>query len=198
MRLRRRGRKRKEAARHPGGKIRQKSTASRAEETIATALEARRRVFGLSAAEARRPEAVDMLGRLALTGEISEAQLSAGRAYARLRRNYDRALLARRLASAADYDGPGGPDGRDGNEPGYRAWARRMVAAYDAVRRALLECSDPLATTVLDGIVLEERAMWRHVGTLRIALNAVGRVTGTSEVAGTDDRRALAQRGPPS
>ena len=85
-------------------------------------------------------------------------------------------MLARRLGSAADFHGPRGPDHRDGSDPRYRAWVRGTLSAYDRTRRVLAECSDPLAAMVLDGVVIDGHQMWRFIGTLRIALNAVGRV----------------------
>ncbi len=171
-----RGRRRKGAARHPGGKLKQRSSAERADEIMAVARDARRRVHGLSKTNARRAEGGDLLGRLSLSGEITRQQFDAGRGYASLKRDYDRAMLARRLVSAADLRGPGGPDHRDGSDPGYRAWVQGVLSAYDRTRRALAESPDPLAAMVLDGVVLDGRQMWRFIGTLRIALNAVGRV----------------------
>ncbi len=114
---RRRGRRRKGAARHPGGKLKQRSRADRADKITAVGRDARRRVHGLSKTAAGRPEAGDMLGRLSLSGEITGKQFDAGRAYAILKRDYDRAMLARRLGSAADFHGPRGPDHRDGSDP---------------------------------------------------------------------------------
>ena len=173
---RRSGRKRKAAVRYPGGKLKQQSRAERADQITAVARDARRRVHGVSKTAARQPEAGDLLGRLSLSGEITRRQFDAGRAYAALRRDYDKAMLARRLESAGDFHEAHGPDHRDGSDPQYRVWVQHTMSTYDRARRALAECSDPLAAMVLDGVVLDGRQMWRFIGTLRIALNAVGRV----------------------
>ena len=176
---RRRGRKRRLATRHPGGQVKRRSAAEKARDTMAVAHDARRRVFGLSTAAAARQEAVDMLGRLAISGEITPVQLTAGRAYEAMRRDYDRAMLARRTLSASDYEGVGGSGAASQDDRAYAAWVKRCIDRYDMVRAALTGCADPMAQIVLDGVALEGREMWDFVGTLRIALNAAGRVLAT-------------------
>ena len=133
-------------------------------------------VDSLSRAQANQPRAGDMLGRLFMTGEINRDQHEAGVLYAQHRVDYDRAMLAQRLVTAGDPLDRGGYDARDGTDPDYRTFVRRVVARHARVRQALGACHDPLAGMVLDAVVLEEREMWNFVGTLRLALNAVGRV----------------------
>jgi len=141
---------------------------------MSVALNARRRVHGLTRADAGQPRSGDLLGRLSLSGEINREQYEAGLRYVELRQDYDRAMLAQRLVVPGDpLSGPGHDD-RDGTDPAYRAWIRHTSARHAQVRRALRECHDPLAQMVLDGIVLEHREMWNFIGTLRLALNAVG------------------------
>lgn len=182
--VRRSGRRRKAGQRHPGGKLRQATQAERREDVTSVARKARRRVYGLRMADAGRAEAGDMLGRLFLTGEITEAQHSAGRAYAAVRTDYDKAMGARRLRSATDPGAAAAGTPREADDPDHVAWVARRRRAYDGVRAALQATGDPLAGAVLDAVVLEERQMWNHVGTLRIALNAVGRVLGQAASGG--------------
>jgi hypothetical protein len=85
-------------------------------------------------------------------------------------------MLAQRLVATGDPESGPSQDDSDGSDPGYRAWVKHTIIRHDRVRRALAQCHDPLAATVLDGIVLENRQMWNFIGTLRLALNAVGRI----------------------
>jgi len=174
---RRRGRKRKAGARFPGGKMRPRPTGERVEDIVAVARDARRRVFGLSTTDALRPEAGEVAGRLCLSGEITRAQYEAALAYEAMRRNYNRALGARRVVSSSQILDPlGGAAPAMRDEAVDEARVRKAIDVHDRVRAALNACSEPLAQMVLDAVVLEGRTMWSHIGTLRVGLNAVGRV----------------------
>ncbi len=174
--MRRRGRPRKPGGRHPNGQLKRRSAKAQRDDITAVARRARQNVFGLSAVDAARAEAGDMLGRLAISGEITPRQLAAGRAYEQLRRDLDRALQARHVRSSSDYNLGGGYRAPDTDETGHAEWVARVKRRYTVARSALLMCSDPMAAAVVDGVVVEGREMWNFVGTLRIGLNALDRV----------------------
>jgi len=68
------GRRRSNAKRYATGRIVQPAAA----EMRATVIDARQRVYGLGKAQAAEPEAIDILGRMYLAGEISQRQKQAG------------------------------------------------------------------------------------------------------------------------
>ena len=173
------GRKRKLTVRYPNGRGVAKPLHARVDAMLEVVLEARQRVFGLSPEHASQVEAVDALGRLRLLGNdngISESQYEAGKVYAATREDYHRVMLARPVPSAGDLERQPGFDGSDGSSPGYVDWCQEVEADYKTMRRALLECGDALASMVVDGII-DGVAMFDFVGTLRVALNALARVT---------------------
>ena len=165
------GRRRSNAKRYATGRIVQPAAA----EMRATVIEARQRVYGLGKSQAAEPEAIDILGRMYLAGEISQTQKHAGDRYAEARRNYRRAILAKRLPSAGNLERQRGHDGSDGSDPAYIAWCARSIAAYDLLWRELRDCGEPMAIPVLDGVI-DEQPLWDFVGTLRVALNAIAHV----------------------
>ena len=169
------GRKRKLGVRrYPTGQIIQPPARETAEAVQSTVREARQRVFGLSETKATEPDAVDILGRMYLAGEISQRQKEAGDRYAEIRRNYRKAILARRLPSAGDLDRQRGHDDSDGTDPAYVVWCERSIAAYDRLWSALRDCGEPLAIPVLDGVI-DDQPLWDFIGVLRIALNTIAR-----------------------
>lgn len=172
----RKGRKRKLVIRYPSGRPKQRSSAAREADASSVALEARRRVFGLSETDAKHLQAVDMLGRLRLRDEISETQHAAGQRYAEKRAEYHKTMLAKPVPSAGDLQRQPGFDASDGSEESYRLWCKRVAADFDAMRIALRETDEPLAGSVLDSI-LDGQPLFNFVGTLRIALNALARIT---------------------
>jgi hypothetical protein len=181
-----RGRKRKHhVSRHPDGRPIQKSQYTLEQEARSVALEARQRVFGLNRTDADRQEAGSPLGRLLLSGDISRRQFDAAFAYEAARAEYLDALMVKPLRSSGNHDHSGGHDSSEGNEPDYVRWSSRAVKRYQAMRRRILTCGEPMAQMVLDGC-LEGRDMLTtrgNLGTLRMALNAVARVALTEESA---------------
>ena len=167
------GRKRKpNVRRYPTGQIVQPQARETAEAARSTVIEARQRVFGLNETKAAEPDAVDILGRMYLAGEISQRQKQAGDRYVEIRRDYRKAILARRMPSGGNLERLHGHDDSDGTDQAYVAWCERSIAVYDHLRRALMDCGEPLAITVLDGVI-DEQPLWDFVGTLRLALNAI-------------------------
>lgn len=179
----RKGRPRSTGQRHPSGKVKQPTERALAELNRSVVLEARQRVYGLSEEDARRDEAFVVLGRLFFTREISRQQYDDGWRYAEIVANYRRAIMAKGVPSAGDLDRSRGHDGSDGTDPAYVARCKRDIAIYKQVRRSILEAPDPLAQTIIDAVVIEGKDMPSFVGTLRIALNAVGHAITVSRAA---------------
>lgn len=175
-----RGRPRKNAKRHPGGEVKRPGKRARAmgkaEDMTRIAAEARERVFGVPTAYSRIPDAGSVLGRLCLLGSrdgISAQQRDAGKLYEEIVRDWNAAILARRVMSGSDLERTGGHDSSDGTEPDYVAKYERAKGRYVRARRALLLSHDAMAQMVIDAVVLDDIPMDCHVGTLRVALNAL-------------------------
>src|SRR3990167_11225536 len=132
------GRRRSNAKRYATGRIVQPAAA----EMRATVIEARQRVYGLGKSQAAEPEAIDVLGRMYLVGEISQRQKQAGDRYAEIRRDYRKAILARRMPSGGNLERQRGHDDSDGTDQAYVAWCERSIAVYDHLRRALMDCGE--------------------------------------------------------
>lgn len=138
--------------------------------------EARQRVFGLSEVHARLPDATDVLGRLCLLGVpdgISTTQRDAGRLYEEIVHTYGMMMLARRMRSSSDMDLVAGHDSSDGTDPTYVEKFERAKGRWTRARQRILTCGDHRAQIVLDAVVLEDRPMHEHLGTLREVLNAL-------------------------
>lgn len=182
---RRRGRTAKQGVdRYPKGKIRPPSEKQQAEANMAVGIAARQRVYGLRPHEAKQPEAGHAIGRLVMGGKLATGQQARDMAEAAAffhgrRVAADSAILSQRLGTTTDYTGHrGGGNGGDGDEPGYVEWANRARSKYAEVRRAILECGDPLAMCALEMAILEDREPKddEMMGALRCGLNAVHRV----------------------
>lgn len=76
-----RGRKRKPGKRHPCGKLVRRSAGETQAEILATVVDARRRHYRVTAAQARDQRLSSALGRLAFTGTISQQQYEAGQRF---------------------------------------------------------------------------------------------------------------------
>jgi len=75
------GRKRKSGKRHPCGKLVRRSAGETQAEIMATVVDARRRHYRVTAAQARDQRLSSALGRLAFTGAISQQQYEAGQKF---------------------------------------------------------------------------------------------------------------------
>lgn len=167
--------------RYPCGQIEEELTAKQKANNMAVAVAARQRVFGLSEEDAKGQEGGTALGRLMLEGVIAkESQardmVEAAEYFRERRRSYESAIHASRLTTATDYTGQRGrAHGGDGDQPDYVDWCNRSRAKYAEMRRAILECGDPLAMIALEMTVLEDRRPVGNemMGALRCGLNAV-------------------------
>lgn len=164
------GRPRIDGPREPNGRL---DRAWRSEESVRdarrTATEARQRHYGLTADQASQVEAGTVLGRLRLSGGVSQDQADAAQRYQQIRNRYQLTIGA-----APDYR-EHAPDRESGGE--LDDWVAHVRAQYDAMVAALTRlCVDlrsPAPKAALDVIVLRDHDMPELVGALRLALNAL-------------------------
>lgn len=188
----RRGRKRKTGKRTDSGAL-QRPTTRRARQEAKHdprkgGVEARQRVYALSDAQADRPEATDVIGRVFLTGALSAAtddivrevesrrRLEAARLYEDAHHQYARSLDVKRIRSGSVInDAPQG--GHDGSDPFadeiHEAWCAKAKANFMGARRALNQSGDYMAMMIVDAIVLEDAPMLDWAETLHVGLDAL-------------------------
>lgn len=158
---------------------------------MSTAIDARMRLFGLTKEEASEVDAASVVGRLALSGEISERQYQAAVRYELTVRSADKAYLAGSVPSGSDLnrsrshlpEEPGSPTakrvwGKDlviwpGTDDEYNAKCKRDIDMSVKCYRALGACADRLARWAVDNIVLENNDLPHAYGELKIGLNAL-------------------------
>lgn len=144
-----RGRPRDEAA--PRTASGRKSRARRPlEDPRAVALEARRRVLGLSRDIAGHEKAASVLGRLWLAGRIAEPLRAAGEAYVEIHADAMRALKA---PTGLAVNGAVGTAG-DAVSADYVAWAKRVVARYEKLKSGLAAAG---ALSIVESVAIEDR-----------------------------------------
>jgi len=102
------------------------------DDPMRVALEARQRVYGVSADDASQPEAGTVLGRLKLSGAITETMYEAGKRYLELYQAYLKALKA----PTGLAKGSGSASEAEASEE-YVEWAIRAVAHYEVMKAAL-------------------------------------------------------------
>lgn len=164
-----------QVARHPSGQIVRRSTEEREEEAMSIAIEARAKHYGVPPELARDPLIGAALGRLFRAGVIDQDQFEAGQRFAIVKAAYERAIMVKRQRSGGDFDGRGGHDGSEGNNPEYVEWYQRATGDYRDARSALL-AADPLALMVVEAVCTEDRDMPTSAGELRVGLNALARL----------------------
>ena len=166
------GRPRKDGPREPNGRL---DRAEGKRSAVRTATEARQRLFGLPAAVASQPDAMTVLGRLKLAGEVSPDQADAARRYQELRVRYQRAI-----GVTPDYSEPAPEEASSGAN--FEEW----VAATKDQHKAMMDCladlccevRSPAPKAALDVIVHRDIDMYELRGALRLALNALARYFG--------------------
>jgi hypothetical protein len=174
-----------DVARRPNGYARSRPQAEMERDAASVALEARQRLFGAPVEDAAQPEWETVLGRLYKRGElhpmdspkgreIAKRMYDAGCLYREMRSNYDRVMMARQLRTIVSSRG--GHDNSDGTDPEYVAWAARIRQQHERCVLALMATMDLHATAAIEQIVVEDRMVGNLVGSLRLALNEVGKV----------------------
>lgn len=167
---RKRGRFRTEnVPREPNGRISRSGIDHGPADVVA--LEARRRIWGLTEKEAKDQMAATFIGRLRLRRDLSEEQYNGALNAISLRNAYLRAIKA----PGAKYDGAGeAPD-----EDAYEDWASRTVAAYNAMRKGIQEAQNETRTdnywAALDLVIYQDQPLEHMVGTVRSLCNFLAR-----------------------
>ena len=179
------GRKRKPGPREPNGKPSRRKGDVAAQrkaawdatqmEAMATALEARQRLFGLDQANARSQHAGSFIGRLYIGREISAGQYEALCAWEKLAREHAIVCGAPKGDTADD---PSRVSGRsNGDSTSYEA---RVMEKYRSAHRAIQERQNELRGVgalfaALNECVERDREFHHLVGSLREASNALAR-----------------------
>lgn len=168
-------RSRKFVRRLKNGKPADAPRPERAEEARRTATEARQRIYLLSERLSATQEAGSAVGRLRLTGELSEEQYFAANTFEQIAHDYSRAILIRPVPSAGDFNRTQGFDGHDGSDARYVERCQVAIQSYRESRRALFEASDAAYHAVWAWVCYDQ-AIQRLVGDLRLGLNALARL----------------------
>lgn len=175
------GRPRLEGPREPNGRLdrtwREKDTAKSAVQTVT---KARQRRWGLSEVDARKEEAMTVLGRLKLAHDasgdraigIDRDQYQAAEEWQKIRQCYQRAK-----GFVPDYVEPRSEEGATGKP--YEDWVAEAISRYDAMAEVLTELCvslrSPAPKAALEVIILRDHEMPELVGALRLALNALAK-----------------------
>lgn len=142
------------------------------------ALEARQRVFGISAELAQSMPETSSLGKLKVQKEITQRQFDAAGEYAKLMMTYDRLFPIKPLQPAGDLDRGGGYDASEGTDEWYIQHFRKTSRTVASCRDALMEAdrTDSRCSRTVANVVFNDAYMPHLVGPLRLGLNALARV----------------------
>jgi hypothetical protein len=173
------GRKPKEGPRHPGGKLVQPTPKETERERKATVVAQTAKRLGVSVRAAREIENVSAIGLLSRNspehGGLSKEQQKTADDIARVKAAADHAIMVKRPRSASDYGGAGGFDDSIPDKKEAKAM-RDMIEKWHQYRHAILE-SGPFGMMAVEAIVFSNVLVASLVGDLRLALNAVHRVS---------------------
>lgn len=122
-------------------------------------------------------EAGTAIGRAILDRNLPAWCADVALEYESVRRNAQRAALARQLPSAGDLERTHGYDGSDGLDPAYVEWCEKAERRYAESRRALL-MAGPLVMFAVETWVLENTAVADLLPDLALGLNALARLYG--------------------
>jgi hypothetical protein len=183
---RRAGRKPKQGAdRYESGRLKAEGRPAVKEKVKETAVEARQRVFGISAKDADSQEGGSAIGRLWLIDAFGDRKtqgrdaLQAAEEFGKRRRAFEQAIDVRSLKTSTNYaDGAGGDPFPNGDDEDYVNRCNDARRRYSEIRRVILECGDALAMSALEMVIIDD-SMPRDektMGSLRIGLNAIHRL----------------------
>lgn len=96
--------------------------------------------------------------------------------------NYRHAIASRNPRSASDFSAPGGFDGTDPFDEDREKRDKVAIEKWKAIRSAILN-SGPLGMMAVETIIFENTAADSLIGDLRLALNAVDRMTRIARAA---------------
>lgn len=108
-----------------GRAVRAWAAAETAREAMATAIEARKRVYGLDDRAARDCRAGSLIGRLAIAGIINSEQYNAAQTFDNIRNAYQRAIMAKE-----DHPQPPPETSLDGS---YEEFCDKAIERYETM-----------------------------------------------------------------
>ena len=177
------GRRRKPGKREPNGKLsrvpadvaaRRKDGLDREEQdTIAVAIEARQRVFGLPPAISRDQMVGSAVGRYCLQGIITRVQYDAAVLYLADCEAYSHAIGTPGIPRAVDLNRIGGKDNHENITK-----AKAAMARYDAMVKAVRAKQTEIGNMgnifgALDAVIRRDVQLEHLLGDLRLGLNAL-------------------------
>jgi hypothetical protein len=168
----------KERERHPHGGVVRRSVVEQRDDAVSVALEARQRQYGARPEDAAHVEWESALGRL-YKQEVDEARrrYEIGCRYRDMRAEYDRIMGVKPMRSGSDVDRQqAGFDARDGTDDAHRERDNRVREIYRRCFLALLATGDDKALGIIERVAVEDQPAGHLVESLRLALNAVGKV----------------------
>ncbi|MDB6035996.1 MAG: hypothetical protein JWM16_6334 [Verrucomicrobiales bacterium] len=183
-------RKRKTGKREPNGKLSRRVVDKQARRSIdeqsamQVAKEARQRQFGVPAEASGTDRAGTVVGRLAMKGTLTTAQLEAAKAFATSYSKYQRALNSPRPPKAVEIGGATGRGDASDISPEQHVKALRE---WDAAKMCLSEANGFHRHATLyvacDYLVIRDELQEHLVGDLKLALNALVHFYGLNAIA---------------
>lgn len=145
------------------------------QDTIAVAIEARQRVFGLPAPISRDQMAGSAVGRYCLQGIITRTQYDAAVLYLADCEAYSHAIGTPGIPRAVDLNRIGGKDNHENVTK-----ARAAMVRYDAMVKAVRAKQTEIGNMgnlfgALDTVIRRDVQLEHLIGDLRIGLNALAR-----------------------
>lgn len=174
-----RGRAMQAGPREPNGRLDRKWLAAESERSATSvAVEARMRLYGLPEAVARQGEAGTVIGRMRLSGALSQGQYEATLRYVKTVNAYRKAI-----GSTPDFDEPRDEGG--GTGASYEEFCRTARTNFDAMQDSLrdlmIELRSPSPVAALDAFVMRDVYVASLEGDLKLAANRLVRHFGISD-----------------
>lgn len=144
-------------------------------EVLRTGVEARMRVHGVNVASLRDTDAGTFVGRLRISGEISDQQCEAAHQYCAIYERMQAAVGGPKPSGAVNLNATKGMPGPENTAQAIKArddWGNALKAVQD--RQNELRMGAALIAT-LDYCVLRDEPQMHMVGWLREGLNALAR-----------------------
>lgn len=161
---------------HPDVKKRLAEISDKAErETLKTGIAARQRIHGVASKDLMDAAAGSFVGRLRISGELSDQQFEAAEEYLRIYSDMQAAIGGPKASGAVDLNATKGMPGPENVERAIKA-----RADYEAALKALQERQNEIGgngalIAALGYCVLEDGEHHHMVGWLREGLNALAR-----------------------
>lgn len=147
-------------------------------ETISVAMEARKRLFGLTDQRARDQLGGSVIGRMKQAGILTNVQYEAAMTYIHQAESYHKAMSGPKEPGAVDMNQVRGLSATDGQTQAKRDKTARQ--RYEAAKRAVQDAQNELRGTgnlwgALDFYLFRDYQAYNLEGDLKLALNALSR-----------------------